>query len=187
MPPSYMSNQETEYILRSLDGCTERLAAGDLAESDLLASMHDDGGGGVVEVEVPLAGVETGAILRCVAEYLRRAAKTPLPRPTRTRSTPPLPDYAFGRVVGRAWEGFFDDAGVCNCEEVWDIMHAAEYMHIDGLRWLCGVKISCDVRRATCNEDLCRMFNVPPERMASFDDDLMLLGKRYPHARVGGD
>jgi hypothetical protein len=85
----------------------------------------------------------------------------------------PLADYRLDEVAGKDWgEQFFLSAGAQSCSATYALMQGAEYMQMEGLRWLCAAKIACAIRDTSNEEDLCGLFGVPLERMDRYEEEV---------------
>lgn len=117
--------------------------------------------------EVPLPGIPSEAVLEGVAGYMTRvAAAGDEPTPCREAVEGALSDYRLDAIVGAEWGGgFFSECAGGDCAGAIALLQAAEYMQMEGLRWLCAARLACAVRSADTEVELCGLFGVPLERM----------------------
>ena len=151
--------------------------------SDLIACLliddvdvDDDEGDADTEtmmVDIPLPGIPSEAVLRGVAAYMDRVATAggePVPR-----GDDELCDYRLSEVVGVEWgDAFFREAtgGGCGAASVCALLQAAEYMQMEGLRWLCAARLACAIRDTPTEVELCGLFGVPLESMDGYEEDM---------------
>lgn len=138
--------------------------------SDLLACMLDadeDESDEENTVEVPLPGIASAAVLDGIGGYLMRVAVAgEEPALCRDSAEGALPDYRLDEMVGAGWgDTFFRECTTGDCASVCALLQAAEYMQMEGLRWLCAAKLACTIRGVNTEVALCGLFDVPLERM----------------------
>ena len=133
-------------------------------------------------LEVPLPGIPSERVLRGVVEYLLRVAGGQAePRGCHDVTDGPLEDYRVDEIVHGTWgDEFFSEVGADSGIRVCELMSAAEYMQMEGLRWLCAAKIACDIQCARTEDAMCGLFGVPLERMDQYCHELEELRTQMP-------
>lgn len=176
----------TKYLLVAADDSQFCVDSSACVASELLVCMGSDSDESSEhrpeEMVVPLPGIPTKRVLHGVVEYLKRVAEgVQEPHSCHDSSDGPLQDYQLDEVAHGKWgDGFFNDVGADNCVHVCELMAGAEYMQIEGLRWLCAAKIACDVQRARTEDAMCGLFGVSLERMDRYYQEMEELCNHMP-------